>query len=401
MNAQTSLRRSRQSGHTLIELMIAIAIGTILVLAAFTVLGRFEGGKRTTTALNDALQSGNFGLYEIDKMARSAGTGLSRYAALGPGYGCKLNYTPIDAASGATGTTVGAGIVGSPGLPAPFAAIGTNALPLRLAPVVIFRGATTVSGSTAAAAGPAATADALLFMLGGAGYGETPVPVTGKNGPIVDTVVGFNVGDWVVDAGGSCLITRVAPSFLGSAANNVVLPIENSSSVSEGDLIINLGGKQAANFVLYGVDANDTLRSVDLLNSSLASTQNVADDIVMLRALYGVQPTAADPLTFIAPATGQTVGANSYDYSAAALLDGTPAASQKLASIRAVRVALIVRAGLNERNSANLPTSYAMFASIPPQTVTWYVPAGTAAAPQNYRYREIETTIPIRNNGML
>ena len=35
-----------------------------------------------------------------------------------------------------------------------------------------------------------------------------------------------------------------------------------------------------------------------------------------------------------------------------------------------------------------------MFASLPSaQQVTWYVPTG-----QNYRYREIETTIPLRNN---
>ncbi len=57
-------------GHTLIELMVAIVIGMILVIAAFSVMATFEGGKRTTTAMNDALQSGNFGLYEIDKLVR-------------------------------------------------------------------------------------------------------------------------------------------------------------------------------------------------------------------------------------------------------------------------------------------------------------------------------------------
>lgn len=398
MNARRFALPYRQRGHNLIELMIAIAIGVILVLAAFTVLGNFEGGKRTTTAMNDALQSGNFGLYEIDKMARSAGTGLGRYAAIA-GYGCKLNYTPIDAATGAAGSAVGGGVV-TGGLPIPFSTVvGTTALPLRLAPAVIFSGATTVSGSTVAAGGTAATSDALLFMLGGAGYGETPIPVTGKNGPIVDTVIGFNSGDWVLDAGGSCLVTRVSSGFLGSAANNVVLPLTDSSAVNEGDYIVGLGQGRAANFMLYGVDSSNTLRGVDLLNST--STQNVADDVVILRALYGVQPTAATPLTFVNPAVGQTVNGITYDYSAANLLAGTPAANTLLQSIHAIRVALIVRSPLNEKKPDNLAPSYTLFSGIAGKTVTWYVPVGTSAAPLNYRYREIETTIPIRNNGLL
>ena len=93
MDTYASITMRQNRGHTLIELMVAIVIGILLVLGAFTVLASFEGRKRTTTAMNDALQSGGFGLYQVDKMIRSAGTGLGKYATMS-GYGCALNYTP-------------------------------------------------------------------------------------------------------------------------------------------------------------------------------------------------------------------------------------------------------------------------------------------------------------------
>lgn len=412
---RTSPARSRAVGHTLIELMIAILVGMFLIGGAFSVMAAFEGHKRSTTAVNDALQSGNYGLYTIDKLIRSSGSGLARYAA-SAGWGCGLNYTPILPDGSASGSVVTS--TSTPSLPAPFN--GTGLTTLRLAPAVIFPGATTVEGSPNGS-------DVLMVMLGGSGYGEAPIPITDKNGPLVASTVGFGVGEWVLvgsGAIGNCMITHVDASYTGSAVNNVVLPLTDSTIgaavglIDVNNLVVSLGYGQAASFMMFGVGPvasttqAHTLWSLDLLNSQLLGTspQAVSDDIVMMRAVYQVQPK--DPsgnllaLKWVSPQSGINIGGYSFDYSPSGLLAGTTTASDTLKSIRAIRVALIVRAPLQEKNAANDQAvsatnavnagTYTMFSNMTGVSVAWTVPASG----QNYRYREIETSIPVRN-GLL
>ena len=405
----------RSGGHTLLELMIAILVGTLLIVGAFRVMAAFEGQKRSTTAVNDALQSGNYGLYTIDKLVRSAGSGIADYGSLG--WGCGLNYTPN------TGTATGTPTVASsatPTLPAPFdTALGTSKL--RLVPAVIFPSATTVDGTIN---GSAAGSDALMFMMGGAGYGEARVPISPSVGPtLVQSNVGFSAGDWVlVGSGGvgDCLITKVDPSF-SSTGNNVSLPLVTTGSgsasglVKAGNYVVGLGAKTAALFVMYGVGKGGTttatqsysLWSLDLLNSTLSSgdVQAVSDDVVLMRAIYlVVDPTGATSTTvWTNPVANSAVAGANYDYSPAGLLAGTTAANTALKSIRAVRVAMIVRAPVNEQFSKNLlqnsnGDSISIFKNYTSATQTiplsWKVPTG------NFRYREIEATIPIRNGHL-
>jgi type IV pilus assembly protein PilW len=395
MNSCTPRQPRLNRGHTLIELMTAIVIGMLLVLAAFQVMASFEGNKRSSTAMNDALQSGSYGLYEIDKLVRSAGTGISRYGAIA-GFGCLLNYTPALSA-----TTVSGG--SAPALPTPFATTvgGTTGIKVRLAPAIVFPGASTVeagSGTTGS--------DALLLMLGGAGYGEVPIPITEASGPTVDSTVGFSAGQWVlVGPSGisQCLITQVAAGYTFSASN-VVLPLSattvGAKSVAALDYAVGLGGGTAANFVMYGVNpADDSLYSFDMLNGDGATAQKVSDDVVLIRAVYGVDPTNSGTLTWTLPAAGAVVGGVTYSFSPAGLLDGSAGANTALKSIRAIRVAVVVRAPLFEKSASNLSaTSIPLFSSIPAAqqanavSTTWAVPTL-----KNYRYRELETTIPIRN----
>src|SRR5262245_5107717 len=101
--ARNDARALPATGHTLIELMIAILVGTFLVAGAFSVMAAFEGHKRSSTAYNDAAQAGNYGLYTIDKLVQSAGSGLQHYASIGS-WGCGLNFVP-----GGSGATINSG----------------------------------------------------------------------------------------------------------------------------------------------------------------------------------------------------------------------------------------------------------------------------------------------------
>ncbi len=396
---RASYSRRHTHGHTLIELMIAIAIGVILVLAAFQVMATFEGHKRTTTAMNDSMQAANFGLYQLDLLTRSGGTGLTqvrKYAT-----GCLPSYTP------GAGSAVTNGVVSLPDI---FGGIvGTTTLPLRLAPAVIFPGTAT---------------DAVMLMSGGAGFGEVPVKFTTAAAGSqlqLDNTIGFFPGDWVLVSGnaanpttaGACLITQVASTYAAETAENslgnVALPLRDASvgsvtlaSFGANALVTDLGSGTNASFLLYGVDGTQfALESVDLLNAP-ATVQRVADDVVLLRAVYGTNASANGygALTWVNPAG---------DYAPANLLDGSSAAATRLAGIKAIRVAIIVRSALPERwdasdqaigtgtaasNQINNGT-YPIFAALNSTAVAtaWIVP-GTAT---NYRYREVEATIPLRN----
>ena len=399
------------AGHTLLELMIAILVGMFLLLGAFSVMAAFEGHKRSRTAVNDALQSGNYGLYTMDKLVRSAGSGLSRYAA-SAGWGCGLNFKPILPDNSASGSVVNSG--GSLALPSPFDSTGMTVL--RLVPVIIFPNATTTEGTPNGS-------DVVMMMQGGAGFGETPIAISDKNGPLVASTVGFGSGEWVLVGSsgiGNCMVTHVGSSYTGSAVNNVVLPLNDSAVgsatglVDLNSVVLPLGYGQGAAFMMFGVGPSSvtaqahTLWSFDLLNSTWSSTspQALSDDIVMMRAVYLVQPKSTDPLTWVKPVSNVTIGGTTYDFSPAGLLAGGTTASDTLKSIRAVRVALIVRAPLEERTAANDQTIsstnavnagvYTMFANQTGMSVSWTVPASG----QKYRYREVEASIPLRN-GLL
>jgi type IV pilus assembly protein PilW len=98
--------RQAVRGMSLIELMVALLIASIVTLAIFAVMSTFEGRKRTTTSVNDANQAGNYAMHLLDKLVRSAGSG---YVQAGPppnadntdrvafAFGCRLLV-----ASGAT-----------------------------------------------------------------------------------------------------------------------------------------------------------------------------------------------------------------------------------------------------------------------------------------------------------
>ena len=83
-----------QRGLTLIELMVAIVIGLVVVLAATNVLVIGESYKRTTNSNNDTSQSGAFAAYTLDRALRSAGSGFSQAWDQGI-FGCQLSASRV------------------------------------------------------------------------------------------------------------------------------------------------------------------------------------------------------------------------------------------------------------------------------------------------------------------
>ncbi|WP_080709642.1 PilW family protein [Cupriavidus metallidurans] len=399
-------RTARQTGLSLIELMVVLVISMIIVGAVFGMMSVSEGRKRTTMSVNDINQGGMFALYQLDKAVRSAGSGFSQNWPLT--YGCRLNVN-----------LNGDQILPLPAtIAAPFTGLPAQLGGLRLAPVLI------VQNGTPLATG---SSDVLITMAGNAGFGEIPAEFSGTAPALAGNVVNlslvntmtFNDGNLVLvadrnDAQGNvqpCYVGQVQTGFTGSVA--VQLPLAgayNASAGKDGDatsisatgIAMNLGNVGAGNlpgFAVYGVGANQTLMFYDLLQSggNGYGTVPLADGVLEMHALYGIDPNNNGTISWQAP-TGA--------FDAAQLSNGSQTAAANLYAIKAVRIGLILRTSLPERAQQLIgspstatatgvvsPGPLVLFADVPGLSYTRTL----QGAEQNYRYRVFETTIPLRN----
>ncbi|WP_292451790.1 PilW family protein [Methylibium sp.] len=388
MSARTALsQRLGARGFSLIELMVGVAIALVVTLVIFSVLSASESRRRTTSSVNDIGQSGGYATYLLDRAIRSAGSGFtSRWDET---IGCLINASR-------SGTQM---LPRAAALPAPFAAVTGN---LRLAPVIIAQGQS------------AAGSDVLMLMSGSSGFGEVgaqaegPTLVTDGPGVLLRNTIGFGGGDLVLLANQpDCLLSQVKgpkdasgiadgtdPRLLldgtyFTAAGSTV----NLADITGTAVAASIGNVAAVNppqFRLYGVGDNQTLFTYDLLRiDGSDAALPIAEGVMQLRAVYGVDTDNDRQLdAWVAP-TGTTWGA-------AALLDGSAAAQTNLRNILAVRFAVVLRSSLVERTDV-APASLPLFADLPDVATTVAIATGE----RNFRYRVIESTIPLRNTLLL
>ena len=387
-------------GFTLIELMVAIVIGLIVTLATTTMLADAEGRRRTQASMAGVDQSSQFTTRALDEQLRNAGSGFSQSWA--NTFGCKLNA--------AVGSTQ---LFPLPSLPAPFAGVPAAVGTFRLAPVVILKNASQ-TGS-----------DVLAIAAGAAGFGELPisfgnVPTTSALNLVGTTTLQANDLLLVADqaSGGAplpCLLEQVSASFASgptvtqaTLAGDYFLSSGSDRALTDysaDGLVLPLGNAVNGNppsISLIGVGANNLaasnpasttgsmLYSLNLLAAGAAPVA-LADGVIELHALYGVDSDGDGKLD-----SWQDPGSGSY--AAAALLDGSAASAQRLMRIKAIRLGMIVRTSLLEKPDAQSgqpvsPASLSMFADLGTLAYT----RSLASAERNYRYRVVETTIPLRN----
>jgi type IV pilus assembly protein PilW len=392
----------KQQGMTLVELLVAVTIGLGITLAISSVLIASENHKRTTTSTNDAQQSGSYAYYALDKAVRGAGSAIAGSAfPVDVGVlGCHINASSALPHGGA--------------FPAPFAGfLGGAASTLNVAPVLIGK-SQSLGGS-----------DVIMIMGGSGSAGGVSRQITGGGSAItatLDNSVGFANNDLIlVSQSGvaDCLVEQVQgivvppnPTlnlvgvyYTPTAASATMATLAASTSA----YVTPLGNATANNvqFMLYGVDDKRTLYSYDLLQNqhlvggAADSVQAVADGIVQMSALYGIdingdgiQDQWADP-----------GDAGNWDVTT---VMNSPA---KMKQIVSVRIALVVRGEYYDLNGGTpaapkpVTTSYTYFnnlrsgpccaGTVLTQTVNLPV------ADQQFRYRVFEFTVPLRNMLLL
>ncbi len=375
--------RQRVAGVTLIELLVAVLVGSALVIAITTILMRSEAGRRGLTATNDSSQNAAFVSFALDRTLRSAGSGFSQ--SWRSAFGCRV-----------LAARNGVAVLPRPaGFPAPFATVPQT---VRLAPLVVHAGAG--SGGS----------DVLAVATGASGLGEAPLgvlagSVTGVQLRVPSTV-GLRARDLVLvlqDAN-NCMVQQVANGFIGGASQALDFGGTYASSTIAAVQLDSLGvnspaylaplGNTAGNLPalqLLGVAANATLVSYDMLRLDGSDTVTpIADSVVDLRARYGVDSNGDGRIdSWVSPAVAP--------YDAATLLDGSAASQLNLASIQAVRVGLVLRSAAPERTEV-APASLAMFSDL---ALPLRYSRALDATQRLVRHRTVEFTVPLRNVMMM
>lgn len=338
-------------------------IGTFAMMQAFAV---FEAQKRTTTSGNDAQEAGSYSLFEIERQIRTAGSAIAQ----GKNYsiwGCN-----ISARNGATTLMPGAA-------PAPFDTMVSSTV--RAIPVLVY------------SAGAGAS-DMLQVFSGNPAVRTFSAQITSApsaTAVVLKETVGIYPSEYLLatDKSNNCRIGLIASpgTSVDSTTNTVTLDATGSlaTGFQAQTYLFDLGLEPAV--TLFGVDTNfQRLMSFDRLQRTSTTPTELSDGIIRVRALYGVDDgvggTADDGII------DEWVAATGV-WAASALNDGTAAAAVKIARIKAVRVAVIARNQLQERDPVGA-TTVTLF---PDLTAL----SDVVVVDNHYRYKIYDTTVPLHN----
>jgi type IV pilus assembly protein PilW len=401
----TLVRNRCSRGFSLIELMVAMAIGLIVTLAITRVMIATDDSKRRSTSTNDTVQAGMYSSFILERAIRQAGTGYTQ--RLNELFGCRIN------ASKTSNTPGGPRLLPAT---APFPAPFTNAaLDRRLAPVLIEQ--------DAANSGSEVRGDVISVLSGAGGKSELPlramsfspaipphfsIQFAGEYVPGSLVLVGGDRTDATGNPIRDCMVQQVQTvasrqlvlggdyfSMTGGTVNFSDFP---SMSLAHAAQLGVIGPTPEQSnlplFQMFAVGDDATIFSYDLLRTGATETANapqpVSDSVVEMRALYGVD-TDLDRVH-----NGwQDPGAAPFRY--ADLTDGSSGALQRLKQINSIRLGLIVRSPLQEKEEV-APTELVLFRGLTSASGGSLERTRTLSADERvYRYRVLETVIPLRN----
>lgn len=348
----------RQTGFTMVEIMVGLAIGMLATVVIMQVFSVFEGQKRTTTGTADAQTSGSIALYNIVRETQFAGYPLMPIPVPGGDSQSPLIKCPAPT-FGATGIT-------------------------SISPVTI---------DNDVAASGVSPSDRITIRYGNSLSGgiSTTIGALVGNDATVDSNLGCQAGDIaLITNNTTCAMTGVS-----AVPGTTTITLADNTAATAGAAVAgaSIACLGAWNEIVYAVN-----------NGSLQRRgQDAVAGIANLQAQYGISAGGllnTDPnfnrvTQWVDAVDGQASG----NWGA-----GLTVADRN--RIKAVRIAIVARnakmepgdvtAACNSTTLSN-PTglcAWAGSASSPAPTVN--LSAGDADW-QRYRYRVFETIIPLRN----
>jgi type IV pilus assembly protein PilW len=300
----TISRRTLSRGMSLIELLVAAAIGLIASIVIFQVFAVFEGQKRTTTSGGEAQINGTLALFTIERELRQSGYGISD-----PGFlGCAVQA---------------------------WNQLTSAAFTMSFTPVAVEQGA-------------AGAPDTVTVLYGNGDLLPAPVQIgvnslsTTDNFIKVINIYGFRPGELVVlaETGKPCTMAQVSavppdsgePGRLSLQAGSYVDPYTQSTLSTRYNNPAGLGTAYTTNGKVFNIGPSPISKVYRIENGQLmmqamgAPAAALYDGIVQLQAQYG-KDTNGDGVVDV------------YD-------EISPASAAEWGTVLAMRIAIAARSGL-------------------------------------------------------
>lgn len=350
-------RAHLSAGFSLVEIMVGMVMGVLGMIVILQMMTLFEGQKRTTTGGDDAQNSTAISMHVLQQDIEQAGYGFSEPGLLG----CNVF-------------------------------LGGAVVPL--APVII---------NPAFAIIPAgdANTDRLLITYGNSNSIAEGNVITAQAGVVysVQLPSSFTLNDRVIAAGSPCGNLVVDRISVAPAVGVQTVMVASGVAVTIPGTLYNLG--QSPQILAYAIrNGNLTVCDYTVNNCGNAALVNnptvwmpIAKDIVSLRAEYGRDTaTLVRTQAQINAITNATVPPTpTPNYIVNTFDQNTPNTSCGWIRTSAVRLVLVARGQYEKANT------------ITAQQPVWN---GSVTAPinliadadwQHYRYKLLETIVPIRN----
>ena len=412
----------RQFGFSLVEMMVGLVIGLIATLVIMQTFSAFEGNKRSTTGIADAQTSGSIGLYMIQRELQFAGYGIPVASGTLPTISGIIgdpgvafdDYTgmtqaQMDAADDAKKAEYDAQLL----IDAQKVAAGKNFSALKCDTVLMSLDTdgdpTTPDVNNVDIITPAkildggAGSDTITIQYGTTTRGALPTEVKSGGPPYANGNVGVNNnmgcrgvsathpnGDIVLAVGDSnagdtvCVGSKVASNEVVSGAGEIWLDaVGNSNQIKVADSTGMYDAAKPKRLACLGQIRQMVFR---VNNNQLEKNGfPVVSEIVALQAQYGISPTANSEIV------------NQWVSAGAAPWNASPLAIANRNRIKAIRVALVARNNLLEREVVSQACNDTAVG--PAKVCIWgnqnvALPDANWA---NYRYRAYEIVIPLRN----
>ena len=334
-------------GFSLVEVMVAIVIGLLAILAVMSVFLNFEGQKRTTTGGADAHENGLVAMSLIERDLRVAGLGLV-------GLGC----TAVNGFNAALG-----GNFSFAPLPA---AITRDAPTVGTDRLLIIYSASAFGSIPGTLATPMATSDSLLNAANADGVAQADlILVSEASKPC--SLIQASAGGVKVGATWALQHDPTGASPFNPPLGTNIFP---AGGYATGARVTNMGAMARREYFVQGASLMMRDRNIADTAATPSNPSALVDGVIAIRAQYG-RDTNNDGFIDV--------------------YDNAPPASA--AELVAVRIAVVARSGQLERNAVS------------PATLTLWnggtIANGGAialdATAQLYRYKVYQTTVPLRN----
>lgn len=372
----------RQRGVGLIEMMVALVIGSLAAIVMLQMFGLAEGRKRTLASGADSQTSAAVALYLLERNLRQGGYGIAPSIAdfsedgqpsskplkgQKPINGILMKCTKVDgqALGGRAYSDVDfspAAIITTTDTLAKMGVSGSQAL------LVNFTGSNGILASG--------------LKLNGSLSVLAPVDIpSNKRGAKLDVFLGFRVGDamlYVPTTGGECTTGRVTNIMAANDGKSANFSWSNTGSTPSAGSLYNLGVQSRFVSQIYGV------RGGALMSCNYASTTcfedshwvSVAPGIVALSAQYGIDSNFDGAI----------------DSWSADEVKGTARVE-----VMAIRLALVARSSQYEKKTDFTASAPVWRKDVENSEDVSFSTSGFPTDWARYRYSVAQTVIPFRN----